>query len=110
MAKQDNRENDRAKRRIMVKYGVEKLDKRGFTKNVSDTGLFVRTNTVFVPDTTLQLEIAFPERTFGMWGRVIWAKKVPPQLAHILDCGMGICFIDPDPEYLAFYEQIRPKH
>jgi hypothetical protein len=40
-----------------------------------------------------------------MWARVVWAKKVPPQLAHILGSGMGICFIDPAPEWIQFYEQ-----
>jgi hypothetical protein len=38
-----------------------------------------------------------------MWGEVIWAKKVPPQLAHLLDCGMGIRFVDPPPDWPGFY-------
>ena len=91
----------------MCRYGVEKPDRTGFTMNLSETGLFVKTNNVYKPGTTLQLELEFPERKFSMWGRVIWAKKVPPQLAHILECGMGICFVDPSAEWMEFYEAWR---
>ena len=107
MADNDKRVTDRAKRRLMCRYGVDKADKTGFTMNLSETGVFVKTNSVFPPGTTLHVELAFPDRSFSMWGRVVWAKKVPPQLAHILECGMGICFIDPTPEWLEFFEGWR---
>lgn len=99
----NNRYTDRARKRLMCRYGVEKPDRTGFTMNLSETGVFIKTNNVFKPGTTLQVELPFPEATFVMWGRVIWAKKVPPQLAHILECGMGVCFIDPSAEWLQFY-------
>ncbi len=99
----DARRAKRAKRRLLVRYGTSAADKTAFTKNVSESGLFVQTNQVFRPGTTLQVLIRFPERSFGLWARVVWAKKVPPQLAHLLECGMGLCFIDPSPEWVAFY-------
>ena len=34
-----------------------------------------------------------------------WGKKVPPQLAHLLDCGMGLQFIEPGAEWSAFYSE-----
>ena len=108
MAKSDKRDTERARRRVMVRYGVASAQHRGFTKDLSSTGMFIRTNKVFVPDTTIQVEIQFPDRTFSMWARVIWAKKVPPQLAHILECGMGICFIDPQPDWLDYFSQWKP--
>ena len=89
----------------MVKYGTEKVDKTAFTKNVSETGLYIQTNNVFPPGTTLQLEIHMPDKTFSMWARVAWAKKVPPTLAHVLDCGMGLNFVEPVPEWVAFFAQ-----
>jgi len=103
----DNRYNDRARKRVMCRFGVDKTDRTGFTMNLSETGVFVKTNNVFKPGTTLQLQLVFPDATYSMWGRVIWAKKVPPQLAHVLDCGMGICFVDPTPEWLEFYARWR---
>ena len=111
MARDDKRDTDRAKRRVMVRYGIEKTDKRGYTRNMSPTGLFIGTNTVFKPDSTIQVTLEFKERTFSMWARVVWAKKVPPQLAHVLDCGMGVCFIDPPAEWFDFvveWQKSRP--
>ena len=108
--KADNkRRQGRAKRRIMVKYGLSTADKTAFTKNLSETGLFIQTNSVFKPGTTIHVQIQFPKETFSMWGRVVWAKVVPPQLAHVLECGMGICFIDPSPEWIAFFRDWAKK-
>ena len=94
----------RARKRMMVRYGVDKADKTAFTINLSETGVNLKTNTVYKPGTTVQVELKFTDRTFSMWARVIWAKKVPPQLAHVLECGMGLCFVDPTPEWLEYFE------
>ncbi len=102
-AKKDRRPDKRARSRLMVRFGTTVPDKTGFTKNISESGVFIHTNQVFRPGTTVQLVVSFPDRVFNFWGRVMWAKQVPPQLAHLLDCGMGICFVDPSPEWLAFY-------
>jgi len=103
----EKRVTDRTRRRLMVKYGTDKADKTAFTKNLSGTGLFIGTNNVFKPGTTIQVELKFPDRSFNMWARVIWAKKVPTQLAHVLECGMGVCFVDPPPEWVEYFDQWR---
>ena len=108
-APNDKRTMNRAKRRLMVKFGTSTAEKTAFTKNVSETGLFVQTNNVFKPGTTIQVNIQFPDRLFSMWARVVWAKAVPPQLAHVLECGMGVCFIDPTPEWISFYKEWSKK-
>src|SRR5215831_857042 len=105
----DKRVRNRTKRRLMVKYGTSVAEKTAFTKNVSETGLFVHTNAVFKPGTTIQVHIEFPSRTFSMWAKVVWAKKVPPQLAHVLECGMGLCFVDPSAEWLSFFRDWSRK-
>ena len=94
----DKRANERALKRVMVKFGTDKPNRTGFTKNLSATGLNIKTNNVMKPGTTIQVELKFPERTFAMWARVVWAKKVPSQLAHVLECGMGVHFVDPPEE------------
>jgi Tfp pilus assembly protein PilZ len=99
----DKRETGRAKKRLLVRYGVEKADRTGFTKNLSVTGLYIKTNNVLKPGSTIQIDLQFPDRKFSMWARVVWAKKVPPQLAHVLECGMGVCFIDPGPEWIEYF-------
>jgi len=105
----DKRTRNRARRRMMVRYGLGTADKTAFTKNLSETGLFLMTNQVFKPGTTMQVQIQFPTETFSLWARVVWAKVVPPQLAHVLECGMGICFIDPSDDWKAFFQEWKKK-
>jgi hypothetical protein len=64
---------------------------------------------VFKPGSTIHVQIQFPKETFSMWARVIWAKTVPPSLAHVVECGMGIRFIDPPAEWSAFYHDWAKK-
>ncbi len=108
-ARIDNRRMRRARSRLLVRFGTTVPDKTGFTKNVSEHGLFIHTNQVFRPGTTIQLAVQFPDRVFSFWGRVAWAKRVPPQLAHLLDCGMGVSFVDPGPAWLEYYETWKRK-
>jgi Tfp pilus assembly protein PilZ len=93
----------------MVRYGTDKADRTAFTKNLSETGLFIGTNNVFKPGTTIQVELKFPDRSFSMWARVIWAKKVPSQLAHVVECGMGVRFVDPTAEWMDFYNEWKAQ-
>ena len=105
----EKRTQGRARRRVMVKYGLSTADKIAFTKNLSETGLFLQTNQVFKPGTTIHVQIQFPQETFSMWAQVVWAKVVPPQLAHVLECGMGVHFIDPTPDWKAFFLEWKKK-
>jgi len=98
----EKRGQGRAKRRVMVRFGIQKADRAAFTRDLSETGLFIKSNRVFKPGTTLQIEMTFPDRTFAMWARVAWAKKVPPALAHVLECGMGVCFISPETDWIEY--------
>ena len=92
----------RRTKRIEVRFGPERPTDLGFTVDVSETGLFVKTNTVYPPDTRLVLELFLPDRrVLSLRGRVMWAKRLPPQLARLLrKAGMGVELIDPPPEYL----------
>ena len=106
----EDRRAKRSPRRLMVRYGAHGPEKTGFTRNISPTGLFVATNSVFQPGSTIQIQIHFPERTWSLWAKVAWAKKVPPNLAHVLDCGMGLRFVDPGPEWGTFFEDWKKKN
>ena len=94
----------------MVRYGAHGPEKTAFTRNISETGVFLQTNAIFHPGSTIQVQIHFPERTWSLWARVAWAKKVPPNLSHILDCGMGLQFVDPGQEWLAFFEDWKRRN
>lgn len=105
----NKRSQNRARRRLMVKYGLSTAEKTAFTKNLSESGLFLQTNNVFKPGTTIHVQIQFPQETFSLWARVVWAKVVPVQLAHVLECGMGLQFIDPAPDWKPFFLEWKKK-
>lgn len=100
---------NRAKRRVMVRFGQSAADKTAFTKNISETGMFLQTNNVFTPGSTIHVQVQFPNQTFAMWAQVMWAKTVPPQLAHVLECGMGLRFVDPTKEWVASFHDWAKK-
>jgi len=89
----------------MVRYGAQKPERTGFTTNISPTGLHIKTNSVLPPGSLLQIEIKFPEQVFQLTARVIWAKRVPSQLAHRLHSGMGVRFVDPGEDWLDYFRR-----
>jgi len=103
------RSGKRVRRRVMVKFGTGKPDKTGFSKNVSVTGVFIHTTTLFKPGTTLHVAVQFPDRTFNHWATVVWGKQAPASLAHMVECGMGVRFLDPGPEWTAYIEEWKKK-
>jgi Tfp pilus assembly protein PilZ len=98
----NKRKANRARKRVLVRFGVGQATHTGFTKNLSERGLFVHTNTVFAPGTTILVEVETPGRSWSFWARVAWAKKVPAQLAHLLECGMGLELIEPGRDWEEF--------
>lgn len=95
----------RKRGRVRTRYGVDALERTAFTNNISLSGAFIKTNMVYKPGTMLQLELAFPDETVSLWAQVIWAKRVPPQLARSLHCGMGIRFINAGTEWVEVFER-----
>ena len=88
--------NKRMRGRMGVRFGVDKPERMAFTMNVSRTGAFIRTNNVFPPGKTIKVELSVNNEKCEMWAKVIWAKRVPPQMAHLLLCGMGVRFMNAD--------------
>lgn len=100
----------RRTKRIEVRFGVDRPSQLGFTIDVSEAGLFVKTTTVYPFQTLLVLEMSLPDQqVLALRGNVTWTKRVPPQLArHLKKAGMGIELIDPPQEYLAFVRGLLP--
>jgi hypothetical protein len=99
----------RVRRRLMVKFGTAAADKTGFTKNVSVTGLFIHTNAMFKPGTTLQVTVHVPDRAFSQWATVVWGKQAPPSLAHVVECGIGVRFIEPSADWIQYVQEWKVK-
>jgi hypothetical protein len=99
----DKRKDRRERRRVLVRFGTRGTDKTAFTRNISESGLFLQTNSVMMPGSTIQVKVQFPEREFHMWAKVRWAKRAPGQLIGIVAAGMGIKFVEPSPEWLEYF-------
>lgn len=72
------RKAKRYRLRVFVKYGSRDLDHRGFTTDISTSGIAIKTNQVYPPGTELLLGLEINERILLARGRVKWAKQVPP--------------------------------
>ena len=101
----EKRKKWRLRKRLMVRYGVDPPLKTAFARDISVKGIQIATNGVVTPGSTIQVELNFPDRTFTMWARVVWAKKVPLQLAHTLHCGMGLDFLEPEPAWIEYFHK-----
>ena len=74
---------------LMVRYGLSNAEKTAFTKNVSETGLFLQTNQVFKPGRTIQVQIQFP-RTTSACGRAWYGRRpFPPGWPTCSNAGWG---------------------
>ena len=96
-------QSQRVLKQLVVRYGVDKTDKIALSTNLSATGINLNTSNVFNPGVSVQVELKFPDRTFNMWAREVWVKKVPRQQAHLLKGCMGLRFITLSPEWLEYF-------
>jgi len=99
----EKRDHERKPKRVMVRYGTRLTDKTAFTRNISASGLFLQTNSVLGPGSTIQVHLQFPDREFTMWARVRWAKKAPGNLASLMGAGMGVQFMDPPDDWIEYF-------
>lgn len=95
----------RARKRIEVRYGLEKPRFIGYSGNLSKSGIMVRAVRVFPPGSVLNLELRLPGGTVRARGEVVWAREGPPQWVTTGRIGMGITFIEPPPELLAHLDR-----
>jgi hypothetical protein len=91
----EKRDVNRKNRRLQVRYGIDSLDRVGFTCDINSEGLFIQTSNIARPGTVLRMELAIPGGSpVRFIGRVQWARKVPPNLLSLVKKGgMGIRII-----------------
>lgn len=86
----EDRYKKRHRKRISVNFGIDKVDKFGFTDDINHDGLFIRSAVVARPGVIIKIEIKHPQGLIALIGEVRWAKKVPPNVLHKLKGGMGV--------------------
>jgi hypothetical protein len=86
----------RYRRRLEVHYAAQgHVAQIGFSGNISNTGMMIRTPNVLAPGTIVDLELRVPQGTIALSGRVVWARTGPMSWLATGRIGMGIRFIDP---------------
>jgi hypothetical protein len=90
LQEREKRSTDRRRRRVPVRYGLEKAQFLGYTSDLGEKGLFLQANHLFYPGTVLRLEIVQEDGERTLRGIVRWVKEVPPAFRRSLRGGMGI--------------------
>lgn len=86
----EDRYKKRHRKRISINFGIDRVEKFGFTDDINHDGLFIRSAVVVKPGVIIKVEIKQPQGLIALTGEVKWAKKVPPNVLHKLKGGMGV--------------------
>jgi len=91
----EKRDLDRHRKRFIISFGPDEPEFKAFTEDISTTGLFIKTAKTYPPGSRLLVQLELDEqRKVLMETRVMWAKKVPPQMIHLVKkSGMGVRII-----------------
>ena len=108
----EKRDLKRKRKRLKVRFGTDYPKRVAFTEDVSSRGIFIITGQPERPGEMLLMEITLPdEGQVIVFGRVRWAKKVPPNLVRIANKGgMGVQltrFESGEQNYMAFVSELR---
>jgi len=88
----DKRNIFRKRKRIALCFGFEgSVERRAFTEDISPTGMFIKTANVCNPNTIVSIQLLVDEQPIMFDARVMWAKRVPQNLFHLVKkSGMGV--------------------
>jgi hypothetical protein len=94
------RRHERYTRRLEVEFSAHDKTYVGISSNLSMSGMFIRSNHPFPPETIVSMTIHLPD---GKFARVKGRVKTALRTAVTgIKNGMGIEFIERDPNYLDF--------
>lgn len=83
----------RLRRRLEVRFSDGRGPAlMGYSGNLSQHGVMIRTPRVFPPGTRLAIELRFPDQTIRVDGEVVWAREGPMTWLATGRIGMGIKF------------------
>ena len=91
----DKRRSPRYKRRIQLRFWSldDRNPRKGFTHNVSVTGMFVASSVPFKPGTRIFVEIPTTSEKLILQAEVRYSARVDPMLQKVKSSGMGIRFL-----------------
>lgn len=91
----DKRDIRRIKQRVTIRFGLDEAARVAFTEDLSMTGMFIKSANIVPPNSIIKIEFTLPDgTTVELEARVMWAKKVPQNLFHLVKkSGMGVHFL-----------------
>ncbi|MBE0425048.1 MAG: PilZ domain-containing protein [Nitrospirae bacterium] len=92
--------HNRFAKRLEATFGAGGLSYRGILSNLSESGLFIRTNRGFAPDTIIDIELIMPDSKVSRLKGVV--KRTIRRPVSTIKNGMGIELIEKDKTYLNF--------
>ena len=97
----------RFRKRIACKLSRDRSTFSGLVLDVSRTGLFVQTRAVAKAGDEVEVILARrePEAPIELDVRVVWKRKVPPELRSVVEGGFGLQILyAPEPYYALLVE------
>jgi hypothetical protein len=90
----NRRRSERVSRRVEVQFWqVGQKVHRGYSTNISSTGMHIATATPLPPQARLRIEVIHGDRGFLIEGVVAHRRAVHPELAKVTQPGMGVRFL-----------------
>lgn len=96
----------RYRRRVEVLYGPGTPHFKGYSGNMSRSGIMIRAIRCFGPGIVLNMQLDFGGKLIRIRGTVLWAREGSVQLLPTGRIGMGLKLIDPPDEYFAAIESM----
>ncbi len=110
----DKRDKKRLRKRLTLRFGITQPTRIAFTEDISPEGMFIKTTNISAPGSTVLIDIDIQENlTVSLEARVMWAKKVPPQMIHLVrKSGMGVRitrFTSGEEHYLKLCQELHNR-
>lgn len=94
-------------KRLEARFSSGGMSFAGISSNLSESGLFIRTNRGFAPDTAIDIELVMPDgKTSSLKGLVRRTIKTP---MSTLKNGMGVELLEKDAAYINFLKSFTEE-
>lgn len=105
--KKNLRKHDRFTKRLETTFALGDLKYRGISSDLSETGLFIRTQHGLVPGSVIDIEVYLPNGELSrMRGVVRRTTKAPVAVSSIVKNGMGVELVEMDSTYRDFLRSV----
>jgi hypothetical protein len=98
------RKYPRKRRRLAVQWGIDEVQWRGFTTDLSLSGMGVRTNRFVPPGTEILLHFDMDGTSCTAHGTVRWVRQGSYRLAHLIPNMMGIEFTSCSEDFVRYFQ------